>query len=82
MPDLKELLEKLKEKHSIVITLEDGQVEGGFGEKITRFYGNSEMKVLNFGGEKEFTDRVSLDELYQRYHLTKELITKDIEAIL
>lgn len=78
----KELLEKLKEKHSIVITLEDGQVEGGFGEKITRFYGNSEMKVLNFGGEKEFTDRVSLDELYQRYHLTKELITKDIEAIL
>ena len=40
------------------------------------------MKVLNFGGEKEFTDRVSLDELYQRYHLTKELITKDIEAIL
>ena len=78
----KELLEELKEKHSIVITLEDGQVEGGFGEKITRFYGNSEMKVLNFGGEKEFTDRVSLDELYQRYHLTKELITKDIEAIL
>lgn len=78
----KELLEKLKEKHSIVITLEDGQVEGGFGEKITRFYGNSEMKVLNFGGEKEFTDRVSLDELYQRYHLTKELITKDVEAIL
>lgn len=78
----KELLEKLEEKHSIVITLEDGQVEGGFGEKITRFYGNSEMKVLNFGGEKEFTDRVSLDELYQRYHLTKELITKDIEAIL
>lgn len=78
----KELLEKLKEKHSIVITLEDGQVEGGFGEKITRFYGNSEMKVLNFGGEKEFTDRVSLDKLYQRYHLTKELITKEIEAIL
>lgn len=78
----KELLEELKEKHSIVITLEDGQVEGGFGEKITRFYGNSEMKVLNFGGEKEFTDRVSLDELYQSYHLTKELITKDIEAIL
>lgn len=78
----KELLEKLKEKHSIVITLEDGQVEGGFGEKITRFYGNSEMKVLNFGGEKEFTDRVSLDELYHRYHLTKELITKDVEAIL
>lgn len=78
----KELLEKLKENHTIVITLEDGQVEGGFGEKVTRFYGNSEMKVLNFGGKKEFTDRVSLDELYKRYHLTKELITEDIKAIL
>ena len=78
----KDLLEKLKENHTIVITLEDGQVEGGFGEKVTRFYGNSDMKVLNFGGKKEFTDRVALEELYQRYHLTKELITKDIEAIL
>lgn len=78
----KELLEKLKENHKIVITLEDGQVEGGFGEKVTRFYGNSDMKVLNFGGKKEFTDRVSIDELYQRYHLTKELIAEDIKAIL
>ena len=57
-------------------------LDGGFGEKIARFYGNSDMKVLNFGGLKEFTDRVPLDELYQRYHLTKELITQDTAECL
>lgn len=77
-----ELLENLKKDHDIVITLEDGLIDGGFGEKITRFYGNSNMKVLNFGGKKEFTDRVPLDELYRRYHLTKELITDDVKNCL
>lgn len=77
-----ELLESLKTNHNIVITLEDGVLDGGFGEKITRFYGNSDMKVLNFGGKKEFTDRVPLDELYKRYHLTKELITEDVKNCL
>lgn len=77
-----ELLENLKRDHDIVITLEDGVLDGGFGEKITRFYGNSNMKVLNFGGKKEFTDRVPLEELYQRYHLTKELITEDVKNCL
>lgn len=73
-----ELLENLKQNHRLVITLEDGILNGGFGEKISRFYGNSDMKVLNFGGKKEFTDRVPLDELYTRYRLTKELIVEDI----
>lgn len=77
-----ELLENLKKDHDIVITLEDGVLDGGFGEKITRFYGNSNMKVLNFGGKKEFTDGVPLEELYQRYHLTKELITEDVKNCL
>ena len=78
----KELLEELKKDHSVVITLEDGEINGGFGEKVTRYYGNSSMKVLNFGSKKEFTDRVPLEELYQRYHLTKELIVEDIKNIL
>ena len=72
------LLNELKQNHKLVITLEDGCLDGGFGEKISRFYSNSDMKVLNFGAKKEFTDRVPLKELYQRYHLTKELITQDI----
>ena len=78
----KELLETLKADHKIVITVEDGILNGGFGEKIARFYGNSDMKVLNYGAKKEFTDRVPLDELYNRYRLRKELILEDIEKIL
>ena len=77
-----ELLEGLKSNHSVVVTLEDGMLDGGFGEKVARFYGNSDMKVLNFGGLKEFTDRVSIEELYERYHLTPELIVKDVTKIL
>lgn len=77
-----ELLDSLKKDHDIVITLEDGILDGGFGEKIARYYGNSDMKVLNFGGKKEFTDRVPIEELYTRYHLTKELILDDVKKIL
>ncbi len=40
------------------------------------------MKVLNLGAKKEFTDRVPLQELYQRYHLTEELIVSDIMNII
>ena len=73
-----ELLNNLEKDHKLVITLEDGIVDGGFGQKIASFYGNSDVKVLNFGAKKEFTDRVPLDELYKRCHLTKELIVDDI----
>ena len=77
-----ELLEELKSNHSIVITLEDGLLDGGFGEKITRFYGTSGMKVINYGAKKEFTDRIPVEELYERYHLTKELIVDDISKLM
>lgn len=77
-----ELLEDLKQDHDLIITLEDGILDGGFGEKISRFYGNSSVKVLNYGGIKEFTDRVPIDELYNRYHLTPELICKDACEVL
>ena len=77
-----ELMESLKANHKLVITLEDGAIEGGFGEKIASYFGNSDMKVLNFGARKEFTDRVPLEELYQRYHLTPELIIDDIKNCL
>ena len=40
------------------------------------------MKVLNYGAHKEFSDRVSLKDLYQKYRLTKELILEDIQKIL
>lgn len=77
-----ELLESLKVNHSVVVTLEDGELDGGFGEKITRFYGNSDIKVLNYGAKKEFSDRVPLDQLYKRYRLTKEQIVEDVQNLI
>ena len=77
-----ELLENLKQDHKLVITLEDGELDGGFGEKIARFYGNSDMKVLCYGAKKEFTDRVPMDELLTRYRLRKELIAEDAKKCI
>ena len=76
------MLEELKSDHSIIITLEDGLLNGGFGEKIARFYGNSDMKVLCYGAKKEFTDRIPLDKLYSEFRLKKELIAEDVENLL
>lgn len=76
------MLNSLVEDHEVVITLEDGLLNGGFGEKIARFYGDKDVKVLNFGATKEFTDSVPVEELYTRYHLTKELIIDDIKSAL
>lgn len=77
-----ELLESLKDNHSIVVTLEDGVINGGFGEKISRYYGNSEVKVLNFGLKKEFLDRYNVQTVLEENHLTKELISNDIINLL
>lgn len=76
------LLNNLKENHKLIVTLEDGELDGGFGEKISRFYGSSNMKVLNFGAKKEFTDRIPLEKLYEKYHLTPDLIVQDIFTTL
>lgn len=76
-----DLLEKLKDNHSVVITLEDGILDGGFGEKITRFYGTSDMKVLNYGLKKEFLDRYDVQEVLLKNHLTPEQIVEDVMKI-
>lgn len=75
------MLNELKKDHNLVITLESGILDGGFGEKITRFYGNSDMKVLNYGAKKEFTDRVPTDQLYTQFRLKPELIIEDIKNL-
>ena len=77
-----EMLENLKKDHDIVITLEDGILDGGFGEKIARFYGDSEMKVLNYGLKKEFLDRYDAAEVLKDNRLTKEQITEDVMKLM
>lgn len=76
------LLEQLKENHDIVITVEDGVLDGGFGEKIARFYGNSDVKVLNYGLKKEFLDRYNPQEIVKANRLTPEQIAEDVCGII
>lgn len=73
-----EMLEYLREDHNTIITLEDGILNGGFGEKIARYYGDKPVRVFNFGAEKEFTDRVPQAELYKRYNLMPEQIVAKV----
>lgn len=77
-----DLLESLKTDHQIVVTLEDGVLDGGFGEKIARYYGDSAMRVLNFGLRQEFADRYVAAELMRANRLTDTQIVKDILSSL
>ena len=76
------LLDELKKDHKLVITLEDGILEGGFGEKIASYYGTENMKVKNYGIKKSFPDRYVAEELLKENGITVENITKDIKNII
>lgn len=75
-------LESLKDNHELVVTLEDGSIDGGFGQRIAGFFGPTEVKVLVKGSLREFTEVVPQAELYDRYRLNKEQIVADILDIL
>ncbi|WP_277282800.1 1-deoxy-D-xylulose-5-phosphate synthase [Veillonella caviae] len=78
----KELLEGLKANHSVVFTLEDGVIEGGWGERIASFYGPSHMKVKNYGIAKEFHDRYNPAELLKQNGTSVEQIVADAVAMV
>lgn len=75
-------LTALRTNHTVVVTLEDGEVNGGWGQKVASFYGPTSMRVKNYGAAREFNDSVPMVELKQRYHLTPELIVNDIATLL
>lgn len=76
------LLDKLKREHRCVVTLEDGILDGGFGQRVSAFYGDADMKVLNFGLKKDFYDRYDVTELMKENHLTPEQIADDVLRLL
>ena len=78
----KELLDELKKEHNIVVCIEDGSLEGGFGQRIAGFYGNSDIKVLLYGALKEFNNCVPMEDLIIRYRLRKDLIIEDIMKLI
>ncbi len=71
-------LDKIGENHSLVITLEDGILDGGFGEKIARYYGNTKTRVINYGLKKEFPIRYTLEGILEENRLTTPQIVEDI----
>ena len=77
-----ELLEDLKKKHNVIITLEDGCLDGGFGEKVASFYGDSNIKVKNYGIKKAFYDKYNVEELLKDNRLTSKQIVEDLKEML
>ena len=76
-----ELLEELKKEHQVVITLEDGILEGGFGKKIASYYGTTDMKVKNYGIKKSFPDRYIAKELLKENGITVEQMIENIKKL-
>jgi 1-deoxy-D-xylulose-5-phosphate synthase len=74
----KNLLERIKINHDKIVTLEDGILDGGFGDKIARYYGPTDVKVYNYGFKKEFLDRYNVADLMRENRLTPELIVEDL----
>jgi len=77
-----ELLEQLKEKHSLIVTLEDGILDGGFGQKMDAYYSTSDVKVKNYGLEKKFYDRYDPAKLLEELGMTNEAMVDDIRKLL
>lgn len=76
------LLEQLKENHELIITLEDGILDGGFGQKIASYYGDSNIKVKNYGLQKHFYDRYDPEELLKQEKMDTQSILEYIKSVL
>ncbi|MCI8638464.1 MAG: 1-deoxy-D-xylulose-5-phosphate synthase [Coprococcus sp.] len=77
----KQLLSELKNNHEVVITLEDGVLDGGMGQKISSFFGTGDLKVLNYGLRKEFLDRYNVNEILEKNRIREDLILEDLESV-
>ena len=76
------MLQNLPKNHQLIITLEDGILDGGFGQKIAAFYGASDIKVKNYGLQKVFYDRYNPQDLLRQLGMTSEQIIEDIKKLL
>ena len=77
-----DMLEALKTNHNLVVTLEDGCKDGGFGERIASYYGTSDMKVLVCGVKKGLYDRYNVEQLLKDNRLLDEQIVEDVLALI
>ena len=76
------LLDNLVKDHDVIVTIEDGIIEGGWGQNIASYLGTSSARVLNYGVKKAFYDRVNIAGLMRESHLDPELIAADVKQVL
>ena len=76
------LLDNLVKDHDVIVTIEDGIIEGGWGQNIASYLGISSARVLNYGVKKAFYDRVNIADLMRESHLEPELIAADVKQVL
>lgn len=75
-------LDQLAANHKVIVTLEDNILDGGFGQKIASYLGKKDVKVLNYGQNRVYTDQTPVAEIYQQNHLTLEQIVADVQKSL
>ena len=75
-------LDQLAANYKVIVTLEDNILDGGFGQKVASYLGNKDVKVLNYGQNRVYTDQTPVAEIYQQNHLTLEQIVADVQKSL
>lgn len=75
----KDALDKLADKNKVIVTLEDNILDGGFGEKVASYLGDKDVKVLNYGQKRVYTDQVPLNDILKDSRMTVDQIVEDVK---
>lgn len=76
-----ECLDSLADTHDIIITLEDGVLDGGFGQKVASYYGKYDLKILNYGIKKGFFDGYDVQQVLIENRLDCDMIIEDVRKL-
>lgn len=72
-------LDKLADENKVIVTLEDNILDGGFGEKVASYLGDKDVKVLNYGQKRVYTDQVPLKDILKDNRMTVDQIVEDVK---
>ena len=75
----KDALDKLAKENKVIVTIEDNTLDGGFGEKVASYLGDKDVKVLNYGQKRVYTDQTPLKDILKDNRMTVEQIVEDIK---
>lgn len=75
----KDTLDKLANENKVIVTLEDNLLDGGFGEKVASYLGDKDVKILNYGQKRVYTDQVPLKQILKDNRMTVDQIVEDVK---